>query len=456
MTKAELKTKWGKYCDTDKLVDTTMALLTKYHHKNTEHGVCKMLDTYFTNKSPLIDMFKKSEHYLGDMRIVLDVEISRDPSCEDVRKFCVDFPDDVNAESAIIKFQDEEGKGLNDYLKTGIVRLKASDLIPGDIRNQLSQLTTNRNQFNLNGETKASRENYRYFASLMGKFSYNPNVSLGKDIVEYVKQHKINIPLTQDMKTSRAFNRVCANYGVDQLPDYNKLFAKYSDMVSGLKRKLKFFISLNPLDYLTMSFGNSWASCHTIDKRNERHMPNDYSGAYCGGTLSYMLDKTSIITFVHDHIPTSIEDGKIYRNMFHYSDGLLIQGRIYPQGNDGATDLYKEFREIVHAEFASLLELKSNTWVKKNNMSNNYLTCGVHYADYVHFSACNATYPKEMSNAANNVVEIGHERICPHCGTNIGNGCAYNILTHSTCPVINVNTTTSSGTNMNFDWLEDF
>lgn len=452
MTKAELKTKWGKYCDTDKLVDTTMALLTKYHHKNTEYGVCKMLDTYFTNKSPLIDMFEKSEHYAGDMRIVLDVEISRDPQGEEVRSFCVGFPDNVNAKSAIIKFQDEDGKGLNDYLKTGITSLKASDLVPGDIRNQLSQLTENKNKFNLNGETKDSRENYQHFANLMYKFSYNPGALLGGDVVEYVKQNKINITMTKDMKTGRAFNRVCANYGVDQLPDYNKLFARYSDMVSGLKRKLKFFVSLNPLDYLTMSFGNSWASCQTIDKMNERCMPNNYSGAYCGGTLSYMLDKTSIITFVHDHIPTSIEEGKIYRNMFHYSDGLLIQGRIYPQGNDGATDLYKEFREIVHAEFASLLKLKSNTWVKKNNMDSNYSTCGVHYRDYFHFSACNATYPKEMSSASDNVIEIGHVRICPKCGTSISNGYAHSVLTHDTCPVVHV----AAGTPLDFDWLEDF
>ncbi len=63
MNKADLKAKWAAYCDTDKLVDDAMNLLTKYGHKNTEHGICVLLDTYFTNKKSLMDMFKESVHY---------------------------------------------------------------------------------------------------------------------------------------------------------------------------------------------------------------------------------------------------------------------------------------------------------------------------------------------------------------------------------------------------------
>ena len=70
MNKAYLKQKWSKYCDTDKLVDDMMETLTKYRHRNSEHGVCVVLDTYFTNKEPLINMFMNSNHYVGDMRIV--------------------------------------------------------------------------------------------------------------------------------------------------------------------------------------------------------------------------------------------------------------------------------------------------------------------------------------------------------------------------------------------------
>ena len=64
MNKSELKTMWGKYVDTDKLVDDIMTLLTTYNHRNSEHGVCTMLHTFFTNKEPLIQKFISSLLYL--------------------------------------------------------------------------------------------------------------------------------------------------------------------------------------------------------------------------------------------------------------------------------------------------------------------------------------------------------------------------------------------------------
>ena len=74
MNKTELKAAWGQYCDTDKLVDDVMALLTKYGHRNSEYGVCSMLNVYFENKKDLIELFQKSEHYIGDMRMLVTLE----------------------------------------------------------------------------------------------------------------------------------------------------------------------------------------------------------------------------------------------------------------------------------------------------------------------------------------------------------------------------------------------
>lgn len=436
MLKANLKEKWGKYCDTDKLVDDVMALLTKYRHLNTEHGVCVLLDTYFTNKQGLIDMFKGSSNYIGDMRIVVDIELQRGTDMYELRRFCDTFIRNVDAKSVILKTKDEDGKTIVDYLKIGVSAFKAKDLLSEDIRSKLNGRNQSRNKFNSEGYTIKSAQEYSKICDAVYRFRYNPESVLKEDIARWLEQNKINGKYSAGMKTSRAFNRLCTEYKIHELPDYNKLFARYSDMVSGLKRKMKFFISLNPLDYLTMSFGNSWASCHTIDKRNVRGMPNDYSGAYCGGTVSYMLDKTSIITYVHDAMPESYEDGKVYRNMFHYADGALIQGRVYPQGNDGATDLYTTFRNVVQKELSQMLGLPNNMWTKKRDRCGmNTRTSGVHYADYLHYNNCNMSYPSEMPDAKNVVVDIGHVRICPKCGTELGNGYSSDRLTHSTCPV---------------------
>jgi len=409
-------------------------LLSRYHHTNTEHGVCVMLNEYFEHKQPLIDMFEKSKTYIGDMRIVIDVELERTIDGRELRNFCNNFPADVNAEHVFLKFTDENGKTLQDYLKVGVGGFKAKDLRNIDLVTKLKACAENQGKFHADGCTKESYGKFIDFGDMICSFGYNPASTLNDELANCLTQAKINATFVRGMKTSRAFNRFCAAYGVDKLPNYNKLFAQYADMVSGLKRKMKFYISLNPLDYLTMSFGNSWASCHTIDKRNERRMPNDYEGMYCGGTMSYMLDSTSIITYVHNNATTDVEVGKIYRNMFHYNEGTLIQGRIYPQGNDGATDLYQTFREVVQEEFSKLLNLQNNSWIKRTcGCHDNALTCGVHYEDYFHYSGCNVSYPREMPLAGSHVVNIGSQRVCPKCGEYISDGYNRGRLVHDYC-----------------------
>ena len=437
MFKADLKQAWGSVCDTDKLVDDMMELLTKYGHDNTEHGVCMLLDKYFENKGNLIRLFQKSDKYIGDMRICLDAELERHNNSYDVYRFIESFPTNVGAKQLFLKTRDEHGKTVDDYQAIGVKSFKARSLIYGNVAERLVEYKANKDKFLPDGTTKASLQEFQTFAAQTYEFCENYQSKLQTETVEKLTRYKINATFVGGMKTSRAFNRLCACHGVDKLPEYNRLFAQYSDMVSGLKRKVKFYISLNPLDYLTMSFGNSWSSCHTIDRENTREMPSSYRGMHCGGTISYMLDCTSFITFVHDHAMTHYEDGKIYRNMFHFNNGTLIQGRVYPQGNDGATDLYKEFRQIVQAELSKLLELNADAWVKRNRgCGENTVSTGVHYADYLNFEGCNTSYPSEMPDAAHQLVEIGHKRICLVCGGELGNGEDSGILAHIDCDIM--------------------
>lgn len=414
-TKANLKEAWGQYCDTDKLVDDVMSLLTKYNHRNSEHGVCTMLNEYFTNKKDLIELLQKSEHYMGDMRMMIDIELARENSARDICDFCDNFYVNVGASKLLLKYEDENGKKLEDYLRTGVKYITAKDLMKREVVSKLKKITDVQSKFADDGTTIASHANEDACYNVVRKFR---GISLSTISKEFSDSMDEKYKVREGMKTSRAFNRVCGFYGVDKLPEYNKLFAQYADMVSGLKRKLKFFISVNPIDYLTMSFGVNWASCHTIDKENRRHMGSSYHGMYCAGTVSYMLDATSIITFVHDHVPTDWEDGKIYRCMFHYGKDILVQGRVYPQGNDGNTDLYKVFRNYVQNEITPLIGITDTTWMKKTSgdVAGNVSSCGLHYKDYVQFSYCNVSYPRERSLAKDNVIMIGHTGICPYCG----------------------------------------
>ena len=433
MLKAELKELWGKYCDTDKLVNDVMALLTKYHHNNTEHGVCEMLNTYFTNKRELIELFMKSQNYIGNMRICVNVELDRGIDNTEVCDFCDSFIVEIEAKQSILKYVDEHGKSLMDYTRTGISCFKARKLYNGGIREQLERGRENIQKFYPDGTTRASTDRFNMFLRTLRDFKGNPLPTLSERTARLLNDRNIGCTFVEGTKTSRAFNKAMIQFGMNKHPKYNRLFAQYADMVSGLKRKLKFYISLNPLDYLTMSFGKSWSSCHTIDRLNERNMPNSYSGMHCGGVLSYMLDCTSIITYVHSHATEDHEEGKIYRNMFHYCDGLLVQGRIYPQGNDGSTDLYKTFRGFMHEEFTKLLNLSENAWVRKGSRDGNIISYGVHYRDYECFDGCCITYPKEWPWASVGAIVIGHKRICPNCGHEISDDFNTGMLTHDRC-----------------------
>ena len=422
MTKAKLKEKWGEYCDTDKLVDDMMALLTKYDHKNSEHGVCTILNEYFTKKEPLIKLFAQSPNYKGDMRIITKEEFERENVASEITKFVRAFKDNAGVAEMMLCYKDKDGKTLYDYIKTNTTHMKIKDVAKAKNVMASKEISAFSKK---TGATIESEESLKVFKLWMTMFERVSTSTLQSNIT-----HE-EVVLREGTKTSRAFNKICATYGVDKWSKYNKEFAKYADMVSGKGRELYFIISLNPLDYLTMSFGKSWASCHTIDKANRRRAANGYSGAYCNGTLSYMMDESSIITYVLTKLGDDLhEEGKLYRNMFHCKGKKFIQGRIYPQGNDGSVDLYKKFRFIVQRELYSLLGLAENKWKSRNVEDRDHDSVGSHYRDYVHFGSCKTFYP--AGDDIGGEILIGHVGICPHCGKET----AFNSsLSHDSCRV---------------------
>lgn len=428
MNKADLKAKWSKFTDTDKLVDDIMNLLNVNKWRYTEHGVCTMLEEYFTNKSGLIELLQKSDNYVGDMRIVKVHAFERDRNRSNISRFCSDFADNVGASDVILTNKDDNGKTLVDYLVTNVKRFNASELEDESFVKKLNSFSSAINNFDSDGYTKESYNNYREFISAVSRFrdicSTTLNESDANNIKNAAPYKKIRI--AAGMKTSRAFNHVCNFYNVDSAEKYNKLFAYYADMMSDLKRQLQYVISVNPYDYLAMSLGNSWSSCHSIKTH----------GGWCGGTLSYMLDSTSIITYCVGKMDDVQTDPKIYRNMFHYGENMLMQARVYPQGNDGNTDLYKVFRDLMQEEMATMLDIRENKWdvyTGSKTCQNATTSIGFHYKDYNSNSSCNISVPVERRDTTRidtGSLVVGHAGICVSCGmANETN----NALTHYNC-----------------------
>jgi hypothetical protein len=116
--------------------------------------------------------------------------------------------------------------------------------------------------------------------------------------------------------------------------------------------------------------------------------------------------------------------------MYHYKNNLFVQNRLYPQGNDGATDLYEKFRGFVIEEFCPLLDVDEN-WCAHQGTNGFVYSEGVHYRDYGNNIKCGVFYPKSRADdAQNQKITIGHEGICIKCGRSYSN--TYN-YSHDRC-----------------------
>ena len=200
--------------------------------------------------------------------------------------------------------------------------------------------------------------------------------------------------------------------------------SEMADMISPLSYRRHTVISVNPLDYLTMSFGHEWASCHTIDKHNRRGVRGDhYSGCYCSGTLSYMLDGATLIFYTvdekYDGNEFEMED-KMQRCTFHINnDGnIIVQGRVYPDGRDGGDmSLAKQFREVMQKVISDCTE-QPNFWTVKKGTGEcgEYVrSYGTHYRDYDHYEDCTVSVRQNVITEYNRI-SVGHDPIDPDTG----------------------------------------
>lgn len=363
----------------DYLIGSMCSLLDEYGYTYSYSALNGIIDEWCEQKEHLIEAFKKHPNYVpGKFMIALNADYNRiaDPNVPHrffdwIRDNCIIQMKDKIPENLHI------GYGWNGYLHEGLY-----DLIVYDLRYRTAQYIE---------EELATRLN---------SFMTDLHARAGQ-------------------KTSKVINKVMRLLGYDQHPDYNREFAKYADSLNPLVVTRRTVLSINPLDYLTMSFGNSWASCHTIDKSNKRGMPNDYSGCYSSGTISYMLDPSSMVFYTVDTSYTGDDywtQDKINRQMFHWGENKLVQSRLYPQSNDCNGEAYTPYRNIVQDIMSTIFEF-GNLWTVKKGTeyaSKYIISGGTHYRDYGRFGSCTLSVVKGMEN--DNNIFVGADPICIECG----------------------------------------
>lgn len=429
------------------LVDEIKTLLEEYHYHPTTEGINKILNAWQKNKGWMVELFKKHPNYNGKYQIVFDADFERLCDVDVIYHFGNYLCDYARSTSDLQEIR----RGCFTYSEVKKTYERLCGVMSGmrDVRYYGYTPTANGKTYaELSVEREYWRNKIREFENDDNIYVYDGrgyvrteymNKKQLKNCSEYIRSYSkaladdnfaanINsyfpeVKAVAGQKTSRIVCKLCKLVGADKLSDFNKEFAKYADAINPISIKRHTIISCHPVDYLTMSFGNSWASCHTIDKRNQRKKPDNHNGMYSSGTLSYALDSSSFVFYtVHkDYNGTEFElQDKINRNMFHIGNDKLIQARVYPQCSDSADGIYKQIREVVQQIIADCLEMP-NLWKNVKGMNECYkvtISKGTHYQDYVKFNNCNVSYLKltedDMYNTAK--MTIGHNPICPHCG----------------------------------------
>ena len=140
--------------------------------------------------------------------------------------------------------------------------------------------------------------------------------------------------------------------------------------------------------------------------------------------MSYLLDGTTMVYYQVDkeYDGNDLEfEPKIIRQLFHYKDGILVQGRLYPQCNDGKNSLYTPIRAQLQKIIADCL-VAPNLWRKKGGTS---ACCsvinskGTHYRDYECQSECSVSKIIKMipkGRVDNRHMTVGHDIYCVKCG----------------------------------------
>lgn len=212
-------------------------------------------------------------------------------------------------------------------------------------------------------------------------------------------------------KTSRIIGRLCTHFGIDRHSRYNQVFARLADAFNPLQVQKTGVLSVHPCDFLEMSNrDNTWESCHGLER-----------GGYQAGCLSYLADSVTMIFFtVDDEVKHNFyKYPKRSRQIFCYTDNLLLQSRLYPSDNNEECEQY---RGLVQKAIADCLGAP-NLWTIKSKPDETaaYFTTANnsrHYPDYNYYRRISLLKGAEQHGN----LCIGHPSLCVCCGQPFRNG----------------------------------
>ena len=402
------------------------------HSQEYDYGqVEKLFDRWIEAKQPIIDVLRKHPNWNESlMAVSFDQDIEREVNLHvvynglhDMKKYVgtmfktkVRTREDFISEYGL-RFHNKIPCGFNEdmekYCGKEVTVYSVIDSVVNS--HELASWTWHIEMFEDREELKKMNQdnNIKIMNDLLNHIGV-----LDSKITEESKKlfDRLDIKAVVGQKTSRVLNTYLKSVGLNEssmgytttdtgkkVSVFNSTYCKIADALNPLTIKRHTLLSVHPVDYLLMSNGNSWQSCHNID-----------SGCYMVGTLSYMCDPSSMIfytvdkDYAGDRIYT---EQKINRNVFCYEGNMLLQSRVYPENS---TSLRKQFREVVQNILATALNIP-NYWIGMSSDEDILVTDddSYHYRDYDCDDYRNIAMLKDT---VKNEIHIGSKAYCINCG----------------------------------------
>lgn len=399
------------------LCKDTENLLSEYEYEYNSDVLKSIISTSIDRKSDLRNILSKSQYWDEDMDAIVLKEktIMRSYDADGAEKFCRWAINELNK-----KEEYEKARAMDTIFRV-IYRSFMED------RGNLIDTSYIKNEFYL--EDLENTDGFVPFVNGQKWSRYIGNVckKWGLNTISDVREESYTDNNTGEVRCRTK------DYG------YNYYFSLLADSINPLEIKGKtFVISLNFIDYLTMSFGNNWASCHTIDKSNLRNCRGCYSGEYSSGTISYALDYTTMIAYVVDEnneakegynshhkfgsdVPYYFRD-KEHREVVSWGNDKLYFARVYPDGRDGGDgSIAGQFREIIQQIFAECLDVP-NIWLTKKGYeaTDEMIRHGMDATCYADWESCSdgaMSYLKHSDGSINeSYITVGACPLCIQCG----------------------------------------
>lgn len=134
-----------------------------------------------------------------------------------------------------------------------------------------------------------------------------------------------NFSFQRGEKIMRVLQKLNKIYQFATQEEFNEYREKISVLTSVKKSKQTIYISIHPLDFLTMSTTNSWSTCMNINH-----------GSYRDGITEMMNSNMTVIAYTKtkEKLKDIGWNDKSWRCLFYINKDIILAGKEYPFSND--------------------------------------------------------------------------------------------------------------------------